>query len=558
MDSRSPNRHYAYSSIIYWNKKQFLKTKREISADMVTFFDQLVSDTAQKHPDKAALIHKQTELSFADLSEQIEELAKGFQGLGIDRHDRVAVFLPKLPQTIVSLFATSKANGVFVPVNSVLKPPQVQHILNDCDVKILVTSSDRLKGLKDVLLECPALTHVVLVDKMPKEPVEELSVILMEELPKLPVRQFHRVDNDVAAILYTSGSTGKPKGVVLSHRNLICGAQSVSEYLENTSDDVILALLPLSFDYGLSQVTTAMLTGATCVLMDYFLAGDVVKTIERHQVTGLAAVPPLWQQLLKAKWPDTACKQLRYFTNSGGAMPQVTLSQLRETFYNAAPYLMYGLTEAFRSTYLDPAEVDNRPGSMGKAIPNAEIMVVNDKGQECAPGEIGELVHRGPHVSLGYWNDEAKTAARFKPVPVKQNGLILTEMAVFSGDQVKRDEEGFLYFVGRKDEMIKTSGYRVSPMEVEEACYQGAEEVAEAVATGVNDLELGQAIVLLLVLKENVEIDEKALLNKIKKALPNFMHPKYVEIRESLPRNPNGKVDRSNLSKEMKEKYANV
>ena len=440
---------------------------------MVTFFDQLVSMTAQRTPEKCALIHKQTELSFQELDEKIQQLAKGFQGLGINREDRVAVFLPKLPETIISLFATSLANGAFVPVNSVLKAPQVQHILNDCDVKILVTSSDRLKGLNEVLAQCPALEHVVLIDKLPDNLQCSVNVSLMSELPEQEVAQYHRVDNDVAAILYTSGSTGKPKGVVLSHRNIVCGAQSVAEYLENTADDVILALLPLSFDYGLSQVTTAMLKGATCVLLDYFLAGDVVKHIEKHQVTGLAAVPPLWQQLMKAKWPEGATKQLRYFTNSGGAMPQVTLTQLRETFSNAAPYLMYGLTEAFRSTYLHPSKVDERMGSMGKAIPNAEIMVVREDGTECDPGEPGELVHRGPHVSLGYWNDEVKTAERFKPVPVKKNGLMLTEMAVFSGDTVKKDEDGFLYFVGRKDEMIKTSGYRVSPMEVEEGLLSG-------------------------------------------------------------------------------------
>jgi acyl-CoA synthetase (AMP-forming)/AMP-acid ligase II len=314
-------------------------------------------------------------------------------------------------------------------------------------------------------------------------------------------------------------------------------------------------LLPLSFDYGLSQITTSFLVGASCVLMDFFLVGDVVKTMTKHKITGLAAVPPLWQQLMKAKWPEEASLQLRYFTNSGGAMPQVTLKQLRATFANAKPYLMYGLTEAFRSTYLAPDKVDERMGSMGKAIPNAEILVVREDGSECDPEEPGELVHRGPHVSLGYWNDVEKTAERFKPVPAKQVGLVLTEMAVWSGDTVKKDADGFLYFVGRRDEMIKTSGYRVSPMEVEEACYQCADEVAEAIVCGVTDKELGQAIVLLMVFKDGQVLSEGEILAKCKKALPNFMHPKYLEIRSHLPRNPNGKVDRSLLSKEMKEKY---
>ncbi|GAA0857970.1 acyl-CoA ligase (AMP-forming), exosortase A system-associated [Aliiglaciecola litoralis] len=525
---------------------------------MVTFFDELVSQTAKTHSDKCALIYKNDELSYSRLDEKVSRLAAGLCSLGLQRHDRVAVFLPKLPQTIVSLFATSRAQGVFVPVNSVLKAPQVQHILNDCDVRVLITSSDRLKVLQPILAQCPSVQHIVLIDKLPEiEPIE-VALHSYQDLPSGNLPSAHRADNDMAAILYTSGSTGKPKGVVLSHRNLVAGALSVSQYLENTEDDVILALLPLSFDYGLSQITTAFLCGASVVLLDYFLAGDVVKTIERHQVTGLAAVPPLWQQLMKAKWPESATQQLRYFTNSGGAMPQVTLTQIRAVFNQAKPYLMYGLTEAFRSTYLPPHLVDERIGSMGKAIPNAEVMVVREDGSECDPDEPGELVHRGPHVSLGYWNDEAKTAERFKPVPAKLAGLVLPEMAVWSGDTVKRDKDGFLYFVGRKDEMIKTSGYRVSPMEVEEACYQGSNDIAEAIACGINDAELGQAIVLLLVKKDNVATSEKDILNQCKKALPNFMHPKHVEFRDALPRNPNGKVDRSALSKEVKDKYQNV
>jgi acyl-CoA ligase (AMP-forming) (exosortase A-associated) len=522
---------------------------------MVTFFDELVSNTARTKSDNQALIYKDQSISYRQLDNSITALAQGLSGLGIERNDRIAVFLPKLPETVISLFAASRAGGVFVPVNSVLKAPQVEHILNDCAVKVLVTSSDRLKLLQETLQACPALQHVILIDKLPEGISLQAQQHVYSDLPKAPIVAHAKVDNDMAAILYTSGSTGRPKGVVLSHKNLLCGALSVATYLENDENDVLLALLPLSFDYGLSQITTSFLVGASCVLMDFFLVGDVVKTMTKHKITGLAAVPPLWQQLMKAKWPEEASLQLRYFTNSGGAMPQVTLKQLRATFANAKPYLMYGLTEAFRSTYLAPDKVDERMGSMGKAIPNAEILVVREDGSECDPEEPGELVHRGPHVSLGYWNDVEKTAERFKPVPAKQVGLVLTEMAVWSGDTVKKDADGFLYFVGRRDEMIKTSGYRVSPMEVEEACYQCADEVAEAIVCGVTDKELGQAIVLLVVFKDGQVLSEGEILAKCKKALPNFMHPKYLEIRSHLPRNPNGKVDRSLLSKEMKEKY---
>lgn len=524
---------------------------------MPRFVHQLITHTAQITPHKTALIFKQQNYSYQDLQNNLEKLASAFTSLSIKRHDRIAVYLPKCPEAVLSLFASSASGGVFVPVNHVLKAAQVQHILTDCDVSILVTSSDRARALQAVLPQCEQLKHVILIDKMQDLSIPQRVHVLPDLLNTVDAKPVNTAtDNDMAAILYTSGSTGKPKGVVLSHRNIVAGAESVSEYLCNHADDVILALLPMSFDYGLNQITTAFLKGATCVLMDYLLPGDVVKTIEKHGVTGLAAVPPLWQQLIKAKWSESAAASLRYFTNSGGAMPAPVLSELRGIFHNAKPYLMYGLTEAFRSTYLPPELVDERPGSMGRAIPNAEIMVVREDGSECAPDEPGELVHRGPHVSLGYWNAPDKTAERFKPVPKSVSGLVLTEMAVWSGDTVKKDQDGFLYFVGRRDEMIKTSGYRVSPMEVEDACYGASDLIDEVVACGVSDPELGQAIAVKIVLKKDAHLNEAEALKLIKKDAPNFMHPKYLELVDALPRNPNGKVDRSAISQELKSRYA--
>jgi acyl-CoA ligase (AMP-forming) (exosortase A-associated) len=358
------------------------------------------------------------------------------------------------------------------------------------------------------------------------------------------------IDIDMAAILYTSGSTGKPKGVVLSHRNIVEGAKSVSTYLQNTADDRILAVLPLSFDYGLSQLTTSFLVGATAVLHNYLLPQDVIRALARERITGLAAVPPLWIQLAALDWPESIDDHLRYFTNSGGAMPTATLAELRKRVPKAKPFLMYGLTEAFRSTYLPPEEVDRRPTSMGKAIPNAEILVVREDGTECAAGEPGELVHRGALVSMGYWNDPEKTAERFKPLPGQPKGLPITEMAVWSGDTVKKDEEGFLYFVSRRDEMIKTSGYRVSPTEIEEVVYKSG-LVAEVAAFGVAHPGLGQAIVLVAQQVDGKPADTRALIDACKAHLPAFMIPQHVEWLDcALPRNANGKIDRKTLSTE--------
>ena len=352
----------------------------------------------------------------------------------------------------------------------------------------------------------------------------------------------------MAAILYTSGSTGKPKGVVLSHRNLLVGAASVAQYLNNTSSDRILALLPLSFDYGLSQLTTAFSVGASVVLMNYLLPQDVMRTIVDEKITGLAAVPPLWIQLVQQKWPGPdALSSLRYITNSGGAMPATTLAALRAIVPAAQVYLMYGLTEAFRSSYLSPAEVDTRPDSIGRAIPGAELMVINKAGQQCAPNEAGELVHRGALVALGYWNDAQKTAERFRPAPMTLPGLPLPEIAVWSGDTVRMDAEGYLYFIGRDDDMIKVSGYRVSPLEVEEVVDR-FEHVTEQVAIGVPHPVMGQAIVLIVKQNQSVNLSAVALRQQCQMQLPAYMVPAHVEIMsDSLPRNANGKIDRKLL-----------
>jgi acyl-CoA ligase (AMP-forming) (exosortase A-associated) len=367
--------------------------------------------------------------------------------------------------------------------------------------------------------------------------------------PPLPAHPC--IDGDVAAILYTSGSTGKPKGVVLSHRNLVAGALSVSSYLNNTQEDRILCVLPLSFDYGLSQLTTAFAVGACAVLLNHLLLRDIIDAVDRERITGLAAVPPLWIQLADLSWSHA--RRLRYITNSGGVMQRHTLRGLRKALPQAQIYLMYGLTEAFRSTYLAPEQLDIRPDSIGKAIPNAEILVLRGDGTPCGPNEPGELVHRGALVALGYWNDPARTAERFRPLPDRAGGLPIPELAVWSGDTVRTDEDGFLYFIGRSDDMIKTSGYRVSPAEVEEVVYATG-LVTEAAAIGVPHAHLGQSIALIAAVPAGGATDRAALLAACKQDLPAYMVPARIDIRQSpLPRNPNGKIDRKLLADQLVE-----
>jgi acyl-CoA ligase (AMP-forming) (exosortase A-associated) len=520
---------------------------------MRTQLHHLVAGSAAARGNAPALTYRDTTLTYAELWRLVGAVAAGLRHGGLDRGERVAVYLEKRVETVAAIFGTSAAGGVFVPVNPLLRAKQVGHILVDSGARVLVTTPERYDLLRDDLRECKALERVVLVGGSDAV-VSDLDVVSWDGLvdgggpaPAAPAG----IDLDMGAILYTSGSTGKPKGVVLSHRNLIVGAESVSSYLANTADDVILAALPLSFDAGFSQLTTAFSAGAHVVLVNYLLPRDVVRLCAKHRVTGLTCVPPLWIQLADQSWPAEATASLRYFANTGGRMPRATLDRLRVIFPGAAPYLMYGLTEAFRSTYLDPAEVDRRPDSIGKAIPNAEILVVRPDGSVCDPGEEGELVHRGALVALGYWNDPERTAERFRPAPGREAGLCATEIAVWSGDAVKRDAEGFLYFVGRKDEMIKTSGYRVSPTEVEEAAYDTG-LVRDAVALGVDDPALGQHIVLIVSPAGAAGgLDPAELLTELRKQLPLYMVPKEVVVRPEIPRSPNGKFDRSLLRQEF-------
>ena len=525
---------------------------------MSVLIQDLLLESAARAPENSALVYQKQNVSFASLSQSVGQAANLFLDLGLKKSERVAIFLEKRVENIAAMFAATQAGGVFVPVNPLLKGEQVVHILRDCNVRVLVTSGDRLKILAPYLLDCSDVRAVVVLSEMAAPPeLPGVKIVNWESaLAHAPSHQAWRViDSDMAAILYTSGSTGKPKGVVLSHRNLVAGAQSVAQYLELTPNDRILSVLPLSFDYGLNQITTAMLVGASAVLMNYLFPRDVIKAVADERITGLAAVPPLWVQLAQLPWPDSVVEHLRYITNSGGHMPTSTLKALRRVLPKTKPYLMYGLTEAFRSTYLPPDQVDQRPDSIGKAIPNAEILVVREDGSECAPNEHGELVHRGVHVSLGYWNDNEKTAERFKPAPGQLAGLVMPEMAVWSGDTVKRDEEGYIYFVGRRDEMIKTSGYRVSPTEVEEVIY-GSGFVSEAAAFGVDHPTLGQAIVVVVLAKPDQQVSAESLIARAKTQLPAFMVPhKIIFSNESLPRNPNGKIDRKTLAQSSKDLF---
>lgn len=484
-------------------------------------------------PAAIALVGREGALSYAELERLVARVSGGLAGAGLRPGDRVASWMNKTMASAVLPFASARAGLVHVPINPLLKAPQARHILEDSGARLLVTLHDRAASL-DVGKDLSVLT------------IEHdwESLIAADPLECRPVPT-----DRLAALLYTSGSTGKPKGVMLSDQNLWLGAESVARYLDLRADDRVLALLPFSFDYGLNQMLAMFRAGGTVVLHDYLLARSAVKAMEAGKITVLAGVPPLWQQLLEVEWPEGVRNRLRVLTNSGGAMPRSVTARLRALCPQAHIHLMYGLTEAFRSTSLDPRRVDDRPDSVGTAIPHAEVLIVRPDGALAGVGEVGELVHCGPLVAQGYWRDAARTAERFRPAP---SGSVYGGTAVWSGDQAVRDGEGLITFAGRDDEMIKTQGYRVSPTEVEEAALSSG-VIAESAAFGVADERLGQAIHLVVRAVPDIDADEaeRRLRQALRELLPNFMQPAHICWRQELPRNPNGKLDRALLKTEL-------
>ncbi|WP_435417457.1 acyl-CoA ligase (AMP-forming), exosortase A system-associated [Parerythrobacter aurantius] len=485
--------------------------------------------------DAPALILRGETLSYENLRTRVAVLASWLKAQVPEKGARVASWAAKGELTCLLPIACARAGLVHVPINPLLKRAQVAHILADSGSAMLLGTAARLKTLEpgDVPSGCVSFEEGVCREAVD---AHDGALGLSDADP-----------DDLAAILYTSGSTGRPKGVMLSHANMWLGAVSVSNYLGLAADDVTLAVLPLSFDYGQNQLLSTWYAGGSVVPLDYLFPKDVVKACATHGITTLAAVPPLWVQLTETDWPAEAVAPLRRLTNSGGALTEELVADLQGLFPQARLFPMYGLTEAFRSTYLDPALVDSHPTSMGKAIPFAEILVIDDAGQVSGAGEEGELVHCGPLVAKGYWNDPERTAERFKPAPAASE---YGGMAVWSGDRVRRDADGLLYFVGRRDAMIKSAGNRISPQEIEDAA-RATGLVAEAVALGVKDERLGHAVHLVVRAMPGA-IDPKDHLPKaLARELPNFMQPHVIHWRQVLPLNPNGKLDRTAIAQEI-------
>jgi len=506
---------------------------------VITNIASLLWETAARRPTQPAIVEGGGEsvTDYDGLRRQAGATASGLIQRGLQPGDRVGIFLDGGADAVAAFFGVAAAGGIAVVINESLRPRQVEYMLEASGAKALITTEDLLaRQPRQLETRAKILTAVLFKGS------DSLGPLFRVGTP-----------NDPAQIVYTSGSTGQPKGVTVSHGNLLAAATTVIDYLGITSTDRIASILPFSFVYGMSQVLCAVGSGATLVVERSPLAAGLVSALREQQVTVLAAVPPLWQQLLNVPaFRDEPLASLRVATNAGGHLPVPIVRKLRIAQPQARLFLMYGLTEVLRSTYLPPEEVDARPDSMGRAIPGAEVLVLRDDLTPCAPGEVGELVHRGPTVTLGYWNDPDGTARVYRANPLRPAGVPDAERVVFSGDLVRQDADGWLYFVSRSQRMIKTLGYRVSPDEIATVLYASG-EVSECIVTSEPDEARGERIVAHVVLAGGGAGSLERLKRYAGVELPRYMQPARYEVRDALPRLPNGKHDLAALRGEQRQ-----
>jgi amino acid adenylation domain-containing protein len=505
-----------------------------------------LEQSAARLPGKVALVCGDRRFTYAEIEVQANRLAQALRAGGVDRGARVAIYLPNCVEAVIAIFATLKAGGVFVMVNPTTKRDKLHYILNNCRAAALILDERGAAqaGLETIDEAVPSLKLLVLAgpEAQPRWAVKgrlTTFAAVQREFPSAcPPRV--NIDLDLACLIYTSGSTGDPKGVMSDHSNVVFAATSITTYLESVESDIVINVLPLSFDYGLYQLLMAFKVGGTLVLEKSFaFPVEVLKTMERERVTGFPGVPTIYALLLQIDLSRFDLSSLRYLTNTAAALPPNHVLEIRRQFPWAKLYSMYGLTETKRTLYLPPDQLEKRPGSVGVAIPGTEVWLEDESGRRLGPGQVGELVVRGRHVMRGYWEAPEATAARFRPGPMPGERLCYT------GDLFRMDAEGFFYFVGRKDDIIKSRGEKVAPKEVENVIY-GLPGVVEAAVVGVPDPVLGQAVKALLVVNGNA-LTEKEVLAHCRAHLEDFMVPKHVEFRAALPKTPSGKIKKTDL-----------
>ncbi len=514
----------------------------------VPLLQDYLADSARRHPDKIALVCKAQRFSYGELDRRANRLANALAKRGVARGDRVVVFADNTLETVVAFWAILKANAVVSIVSPLTKADKLAYLLNDCRAVALVTDAHLTPVFAEAAAKSPHLRHVIVSGSVDAERTRGLPGVvawdaaLADGAPdKPPARR--NIDVDLAAIIYTSGSTGDPKGVMLTHRNMLTAATSITTYLENVEDDVILGVLPLAFDYGLYQMIMAFRTGARLVLERSFTyPAQVLKVVVDEKVTGFPGVPTMFAILAELKnLKSYDFSSIRYATNTAAALPVKHILVLKDIFPGAKIFSMYGLTECKRCTYLPPADIDRKPTSVGIAIPNTELWIVDENDVKVGPNEVGQLVIRGATVMKGYWEKPEATAKKLRPGPLPG------EQVLYTGDFCKTDEEGYLYFVGRMDDIIKSRGEKVAPKEVETAL-MNVQGVKEAAVIGVPDEILGEAVKAFVVLEQGVTLTEKDLQKECQKRLESFMVPKHFAFVPELPKTTTGKIKKTGLS----------
>lgn len=514
-----------------------------------------LENSAQRLPDKAALICGNQRLTYQEINRASDQLAAALIESGIKRQDRIVIFLDNSVEAVISIFGILKAGCIFVLLNATMKGKKLNYILKDSGARAIITHTNKNRVVIEAVTGTAELEHVVWCQNAAKEIDVDFDQIdsniktstswndLLKNKTLAPNAQLPLIiDLDIATIIYTSGSTGEPKGVVSAHYNMVAAAKSITTYLENVEDDIILSVLPLSFDYGLYQIIMAFLFGGTVVLEKSFVYPyKIIERLIDERVTGFPIVPTMVAILLQMEdLSGFDFSFIRYISNTAAALPVSYIKKLQPLFPNASIYSMYGLTECKRVSYLPPQFIDKKPESVGIPMPNEEVFIVNSNGEEVNSGEVGELVIRGSNVMQGYWNSPEETARTFR------KGRFRSEALLYSGDLFRKDEDGFLYFVSRKDDMIKTKGERVSPKEIENILCE-MDGIIEAAVIGVQDDIFGQAIKAFIVPEEKYNLNEKLVMKYCSKNLEPFMVPKFIEFRKSFPKSNSGKIDKKKL-----------
>lgn len=509
-----------------------------------------LENSADRLPDKVALICEDKRLTYREINRFAGQLAVALLGMEVKRQDRIVIFLDNSPESVISLFGILKAGAVFVTLNPTMKSKKLNFILKDSGAKALITQTSKARIVTEAIHKAPALKHIIWKDNV-EHPVKNIPSIISSHIweeiftrpnPPVTMHQAFNIDLDLASIIYTSGSTGEPKGVMSAHYNMVSAAKSIIRYLENEEDDIIMNVLPLSFDYGLYQVLMAFLFGGTVVLEASFsYLYKIIEKLIQEKVTGFPMVPTMVSIFLKMEnLSKFDFSSLRYISNTAALLPVAHIKKLKTLFPHVKIYSMYGLTECKRVSYLPPDQLEKRPESVGIPMENEEVFIVDVDGQEVEPEKVGELVVRGLNVMQGYWNDPEETARVFRP------GRYPWETFLYTGDLFKKDEDGYLYFIARKDDLIKTKSERVSPKEIENALYE-MNGIVEAAVIGVPDEIFGQAIKAFIVADEKSDLTEKDIMKYCMKNLESFMVPKYVEFRSNLPKTDSGKIDKKKL-----------